>query len=139
MTFAAAAIGLFFIYFLLGGLIFLFVPALLKKKWGKGFIFYGVIIALLLQIVLAVDAHVFSLYRFHVNLAMLDLFVNGGGQIISFSTATILSIVLEVVVLLFFSAAAVILAFSFAKKREGTYPSLTSIRRFPVRACCPQP
>ena len=31
MTFAAAAIGLFFIYFLLGGLIFLFVPALLKK------------------------------------------------------------------------------------------------------------
>ena len=115
MTFAAAAIGLFFIYFLLCGLIFLFVPALLKKKWGKGFIFYGVIIALLLQIVLAVDAHVFSLYRFHVNLAMLDLFVNGGGQIISFSTATILSIVLEVAVLLFFAAAAVILAFSFAQ------------------------
>lgn len=115
-TFAAAAIGLFFIYFLLGGLIFLFIPALLKRKWGKGFVFYGVIIALLLQIVLAVDAHVFSLYRFHVNLAMLDLFVNGGGQIISFSTATILSIVLEVAVLLFFSAAAVILAFSFAKK-----------------------
>lgn len=115
MTFAAAAIGLFFIYFLLGGLIFLFVPALLKKTWGKGFIFYSVIIALLLQIVLAVDAHVFSLYRFHVNLAMLDLFVNGGGQIISFSTATILSIVLEVAVLLFFAAAAVILAFSFAQ------------------------
>lgn len=115
VTFAAAAIGLFFIYFLLGGLIFLFVPALLKKTWGKGFIFYSVIIALLLQIVLAVDAHVFSLYRFHVNLAMLDLFVNGGGQIISFSTATILSIVLEVAVLLFFSAAAVILSFSFAQ------------------------
>ena len=115
VTFAAAAIGLFFIYFLLGGLIFLFVPALLKKTWGKGFIFYSVIIALLLQIVLAVDAHVFSLYRFHVNLAMLDLFVNGGGQIISFSTATILSIVLEVAVLLFFAAAAVILAFSFAQ------------------------
>ena len=69
----------------------------------------------MLQIVLAVDAHVFSLYRFHVNLAMLDLFVNGGGQIISFSTATILSIVLEVAVLLFFAAAAVILAFSFAQ------------------------
>ena len=115
MTFAAAAIGLFFIYFLLGGLIFLFVPALLKKTWGKGFIFYSVIIALLLQIVLAVDAHVFSLYRFHVNLAMLDLFVNGGGQIISFSTATILSIVLEVDVFLFFAAEAVILAFSFAQ------------------------
>ncbi|WP_303963755.1 sulfatase-like hydrolase/transferase [Succinatimonas hippei] len=115
VTFAAAAIGLFFIYFLLGGLIFLFVPALLKKTWGNGFIFYSVIIALLLQIVLAVDAHVFSLYRFHVNLAMLDLFVNGGGQIISFSTATILSIVLEVAVLLFFSAAAVILSFSFAQ------------------------
>ena len=115
MTFAAAAIGLFFIYFLLFGLIFFFVSALLKKTWGKGFIFYSVIIALLLQIVLAVDAHVFSLYRFHVNLAMLDLFVNGGGQIISFSTATILSIVLEVAVLLFFAAAAVILAFSFAQ------------------------
>ena len=115
MTFAAAAIGLFFFFFLLVGLIFLFVPALLKKTWGKGFIFYSVIIALLLQIVLAVDAHVFSLYRFHVNLAMLDLFVNGGGQIISFSTATILSIVLEVAVLLFFAAAAVILAFSFAQ------------------------
>ena len=128
MTFAAAAIGLFFIYFLLGGLIFLFVPALLKKKWGKGFIFYGVIIALLLQIVLAVDAHVFSLYRFHVNLAMLDLFVNGGGQIISFSTATILSIVLEVVVLLFFSAVAVILAFSFAKKsRKVIYFAVIAI------------
>ena len=128
MTFAAAAIGLFFIYFLLGGLIFLFVPALLKKKWGKGFIFYGVIIALLLQIVLAVDAHVFSLYRFHVNLAMLDLFVNGGGQIISFSTATILSIVLEVVVLLFFSSAAVILAFSFAKKsRKVIYFAVIAI------------
>lgn len=128
MTFAAAAIGLFFIYFLLGGLIFLFVPALLKKKWGKGFIFYGVIIALLLQIVLAVDAHVFSLYRFHVNLAMLDLFVNGGGQIISFSTATILSIVLEVVVLLFFSSAAVILAFSFAKKsRKVIYFTVIAI------------
>ena len=128
MTFAAAAIGLFLIYFLLGGLIFLFVPALLKKKWGKGFIFYGVIIALLLQIVLAVDAHVFSLYRFHVNLAMLDLFVNGGGQIISFSTATILSIVLEVVVLLFFSAAAVILAFSCAKKsRKVIYFAVIAI------------
>lgn len=127
-TFAAAAIGLFFIYFLLGGLIFLFIPALLKRKWGKGFVFYGVIIALLLQIVLAVDAHVFSLYRFHVNLAMLDLFVNGGGQIISFSTATILSIVLEVVVLLFFSAAAVILAFSFAKKsRKVLYFAVIAI------------
>ena len=127
-TFAAAAIGLFFIYFLLGGLVFLFIPALLKRKWGKEFVFYGVIIALLLQIVLAVDAHVFSLYRFHVNLAMLDLFVNGGGQIISFSMATILSIVLEVVVLLFFSAAAVILAFSFAKKsRKVLYFAVIAI------------
>ena len=116
VTYAAASIGLFFIYFFLGALIFLFIPSIVKKDLGKGFIVYSAFIALLLQVILAVDAHVFSLYRFHINLAMLDLFVNGGGQIISFSLATIFSIVLEVAVLLLYALAVAIIALVFTKK-----------------------
>ena len=55
------------------------------------------IISFLLLLILAIDAHVFYLYRFHLSVAMLELFFNG--QIISFSSSMKLSITIEAVLL----------------------------------------
>lgn len=97
-TFTCAAVGHFFLYFFLVALVFIF-PVLLLRKKGKGIgvgrYVYAALVVALAQIVLATDAQVFSLYRFHLSYAMLDLFINGGGEVISLSADTWWSIALQ--------------------------------------------
>lgn len=120
--FYLAAIGHFCLYFLIGTLV-LIGPLLFFKKKLKIFSFaYMVLVAALLHIVLAVDAHTFSLYRFHLNFAMLDLFFNAGGQVISFSSETIVSIAIEVAVIIVYAALAVGLSALIAFKGFKTRP-----------------
>lgn len=110
VTYALAAIGHFCLYFLIGTFILILLPSLFKKKSSLLFVLWCVIVLTLMQIVLAVDAHVFSLYRFHLNYAMLDLFFNAQGQVISFSSDTTFSILLEVVAIIVYCALALGLA-----------------------------
>lgn len=117
ITFSSAAVGLFFLYYFLGSLLLIFPIAAFKKSRGPIFLLYCALIIALLHIILAVDAHVFAIYRFHVNLAMLDLFVNSGGQIISFSTGTVLSIVFESALLVIYSLLSVALSFYLTEKK----------------------
>ncbi len=107
VDFYLAAIGHFCLYFLIGTIV-LIGPLLFFKKKLKFFSYaYMVLSAALLHIVLAVDAHTFILYRFHLNFAMLDLFFNAGGQVISFSSETIVSIVAETAAILVYASLAV--------------------------------
>mgnify|MGYP003374852903 CR=1 FL=1 len=81
-------------------------------------VFLGFIFLIIPILILAVDAHVFYLYRFHLNLAMLDLFFNGNGQIITFSFGMIVSIVLEVVILFTLVLFVSLVAFIAQRKRN---------------------
>lgn len=117
ITFAAAALGHFFLYFFVAGTV-LFLPLLaLKKQISLLSFLYIFICVLLLQLVLAVDAHVFTLYRFHLTMAMLDLFFNAGGEVISFSFSTYVSIFMEAAVLLVYALAATALALYCSRRR----------------------
>ncbi len=116
-VYTAAACGHFFLYFCIAALV-LFVPLLcFKKQISKLNFIYLLLVTLALELVLAVDAHVFALYRFHVNLAMLDLFFNAGGEVISFSAATYASIFIELGLILLYALASVSLALLFSRRR----------------------
>ena len=117
LVYSAAVLGHFFLYFLLAALI-LGVPLLLFKRHLSALNFlYLSAVALLCALILAVDAHVFVLYRFHLTLAMLDLFFNAGGEVIALSSATYTSIGIELGVIILYSAAATALALWLSFKR----------------------
>lgn len=109
VIYIAATVGHFFLYYFLGSLILIF-PFSYFKYQTKGFICYSTLILSLLSIILAIDANVYYLYRFHMNFAMLDLFLNGGGQIIAFSFEMIMSIVLEIALIVLYALATVLLS-----------------------------
>lgn len=113
-AYGLAAVGHFCLYFLLGALLLIFPVTLFKRKVTALFFTYCTVIVALMHIVLAVDAHVFALYRFHLTLAMLDLFFNTGGQVISFSFDTILSIAMEAGLIILYAVIATALAFLLA-------------------------
>lgn len=96
VTFFFASIGLYFFYFAFIPLILIFPVFSFKERIGKWRYLYAAAILSLLHIILSVDAHVFELYRFHINYAMLDLFFNAGGEVIEFSTDTWISICLQI-------------------------------------------
>lgn len=54
-------------------------------KWSRRAI---AIVAACALVLLLVDTFVYAQYRFHINFVVLDLFLNGHGQIISFSAGT---------------------------------------------------
>lgn len=99
VTFLCAAAGHFFLYFFLVALVLVTPVWLFVKQPGKIILLWTWLVVFLASLVLAVDAHVFALYRFHINLAMLDLFFNAGGEVIAFSVNTWLSIGLELILL----------------------------------------
>ncbi|MCR5084509.1 MAG: sulfatase-like hydrolase/transferase [Succinivibrionaceae bacterium] len=84
-----------------------------------GFIYLSLLTTLAF-IALATDAKVYSIWRFHLNFAMLDLLINGDGQIISFTPETIHSILIEAALVALASTAAVAAAlFLNARARVG--------------------
>ena len=60
-------------------------------------------VASLLLVLLIIDSFVYSQYRFHLNAIVLDLFIHGKGQIISFPLSTWLLVIFFFVVLWGFS------------------------------------
>lgn len=116
VAFAFAAIGHFFLYFALGALIFIFPVFMMKRKLGFGRFSYAALVLIILHIILATDAQVFALYRFHLSYAMLDLFINGGGEVISLSSDTWFSILFEAMGIVVYSVAVLGLAVFIAYK-----------------------
>lgn len=116
LTFISASIGHFFLYFTLGALLLVLPLQVIThhiKKWR--FVLAALFMALL-HIVLATDAKVFELYRFHINYAMLDLFFNAGGEVIQLSTDTWLTIGVQVLGCILYSALALALGILVVNK-----------------------
>lgn len=67
---------------------FLTLPILLVGRGGKWSRYVIAAVAGAVLIFLFIDTFVYAQYRFHINFIVLDLFLNGQGQIISFSTGT---------------------------------------------------
>lgn len=84
LYFYTAYFGNTFIYVFL--IFMLFVYPLVKwTKFKKLSIFVGGLLSVFMMIFLYADVRVHELYHFHINLAMLDLFFNAKGEVISFS------------------------------------------------------
>lgn len=78
--FANTALYTFLVYMLL------VYPFLKFTKYKRFSLFFGGGIAIFIMILLYADLKVFELYNFHINLAMLDLFLNANGEVIAFSS-----------------------------------------------------
>lgn len=116
-TFACAATGHFFLYFFLASLILIFPFFGFASKIGKWRLTWALVVISLLHIILATDAQVFALYRFHINYAMLDLFFNGGGEVISLSMDMWIDIGIKVALIIVYSL--VVLGFAFLLAYKG--------------------
>ena len=102
-------------------LLFLMVPGwpltklgLRKCAWGWAFavIFLGLVL-------LVADTFVFQQFRLHINLAMLELTLLGGGQIVAFSPVMLLEIAALTVIIAFVSL--VILKAAAGWSRKGRF------------------
>lgn len=69
-----------------------------------------------------VDFKVYSIYRFHLNFPMLDLFLNAGGDVISFSGTMWLTIAACCAVIALICAATVAAAFGIARRIPRRLP-----------------
>lgn len=109
-TYGAASIGHYFLYFALVSLLLIFPVFAFKQHIGKWRFIYATVILTLCHVVLATDAKVFELYRFHISYAMIDLFFNAGGEVIELSADTWISIAFQVAFCAFYSAIMLTLA-----------------------------
>lgn len=109
-TYGAASFGHYFLYFALVSLLLIFPVFVFKQHIGKWRFIYATVIITLCHIVLATDAKVFELYRFHISYAMIDLFFNAGGEVIELSTDTWISIGFQIAFCAFYSAIMLTLA-----------------------------
>lgn len=111
VAFYAASIGHYFLYFALFSLL-LISPIMLIKQEGmsKWRFVYGTAILSVLHIVLATDAQVYGIYRFHINATVLDLFFNGGNEVIKLGLETWLFILGKVALCVAYSALALFAA-----------------------------
>lgn len=109
-TYGAASFGHYFLYFALVSLLLIFPVFAFKQHIGKWRFIYATVIITLCHVVLATDAKVFELYRFHISYAMIDLFFNAGGEVIELSTDTWISIVFQIAFCAFYSAIMLTLA-----------------------------
>lgn len=113
-TYGAASFGHYFLLFALISLFLIFPVFVFKEHIGKWRFIYATTIITLCHVILATDAKVFELYRFHINYAMLDLFFNAGGEVIELSTDTWISIVFQVAFCAFYSAIVLTIAMFLA-------------------------
>ncbi len=90
------AFGHFFSISLIATIVFALIPNVLKLRktvLSIAFIVNGIILCLLLT-----DTFVYSQFRLHLNIAMLQMTFLGGGQIVSFSVLMILEIIALVLI-----------------------------------------
>jgi len=117
VSFYSAAIGLFFLLIFLYNLITILPVWLFSKSIGYLRIAYASLILAIAFIVLSVDAHTFHLYRFHLSIAMMDLFWHGGSEILEVSADMMLSIVLEIIGIVIYSVAVVLFSIYLTNKK----------------------
>ncbi|TQR41863.1 hypothetical protein DMB95_02825 [Campylobacter sp. MIT 12-8780] len=116
--FLCAGVAHFYLYFFLINLVLAYPLFLvLKNKMVLAF-FITCLINIFAHIILLTDAHIFYLYRFHLSFAMLDLFFNAGGEVISLSTQTVLAIIIKVLVIIFYVVFASLFALYLAQNKS---------------------
>ncbi len=125
LGFIAASVGHFFLIALLVNLVFVFIPALFRIK-SKLIYFVNFIILSLLFIFLITDTFVFQQYHFHVNLAMLDLFLNSDGEVITFGTSDKIKICLMVLGCLVYSFVTILIGIKVLPKFKKAVIALSS-------------
>lgn len=111
------ALGVFPLYGIVSLTVLLYPQLkLLKKSKAIYLKIAAVISSFLLLLILAIDAHVFYLYRFHLSVAMLELFFNG--QIINFSNSMKFTIAIEGVLLFSYVLLMVYLALKLSNSKK---------------------
>lgn len=120
LFFYGAFFGNTFMYCALG--LFLTVYPLFKFKAVKTATLGALVLCSAWFIFLWTDIGVFNLYHFHVNLAMLDLWVNAGGEVISFGLKDTLSIIGQALAMVLLAGVGVFLGLKVGPrfKRGGT-------------------
>lgn len=117
ISFYSATIGLFFLLFFGYSLITIAPVWLFPKSIGYSRIAYASLILTIAFIVLSVDAHTFQLYKFHLSIAMIDLFWHGGTEILEVSSEMKQSIALEIAGIVIYSIAVTLLSIYLTKKK----------------------
>lgn len=131
ITFYCAFISVFYFLSVLYNLILVF-PLLSFGKKNIGLIRIVIITVLLslFFILLGVDAHVYSLYHFHMNYAMVDLMINSKGQVIELSDETYISIALEIGGIILYTLLALIGALFLGKRYKTCKITLVMVLLF---------
>ena len=119
LIFISYTFGLFSLISLIVGTIFLTYP--LFKNLKKTSIGLFVLIDSLLLIFLISDSFVYPLYRTHLNFAMIQMTLFGGGRIVSFSWRMFGEIGLMILGILLFSYLFARLSFYFSQYRKSVY------------------
>lgn len=119
LTFGTYTLGLFCLITLFLGFVFLFYP--LYKNLRKVSMATFVLIDSLLLTYLFSDSFVYPLYRTHLNFAMIQMTIFGGGRIVSFSPQMIGEITLIVGGIVILSYCFARLSLYFSKYRRTTY------------------
>ncbi|HAR80048.1 MAG TPA: hypothetical protein DCR21_04375 [Succinivibrionaceae bacterium] len=119
VSFYSAAAGLFFLLSFIYCLLLIAPIWLFPNKIGWKRICYAVLLLTVAFICLAVDAHTFWLYRFHVSIAMLDLFWHGGSEILEVSSEMASSIAIEIVAIILYAILISCVSLFLAKHRFG--------------------
>ena len=118
--FLSLASGQFFVFGLLVGLCLIFPVAHFFKR--KTTLVWSWLLSSLILTAIVSDTFVFQLYRFHLNWAMVDLFINGGSEVIHFSLDMWIQILLLVAGILVGSAALVWVTNFLANKTWRVWP-----------------
>lgn len=111
----------FFLLSLLINGIFVFGLGYLLRRQSLLSLWAALVNGVLLVAIVA-DTFVFDLYRFHLNFAVLDLFINGGGEVIKFSFGMWVQIWLIVAGVGLFTTALVYLANRISRSQRRALP-----------------
>ena len=118
--FLSLASGQFFVFGLLVGLCLIFPVAHFFKR--KTTLVWSWLLSSFILTAIVSDTFVFQLYRFHLNWAMVDLFINGGSEVIHFSLDMWIQILLLVAGILVGSGALVWVTNFLANKTWRVWP-----------------
>lgn len=119
LIFVSYTFGLFSLVSFMAGMIFLIYP--LFKNLKKTSIGLFILIDSLLLIFLISDSYIYPLYRTHLNFAMIQMTLLGGGRIVAFSPRMLGEIGLMIVGILVFSYLFARLSFYFSRHRKTVY------------------
>ena len=116
-TFYLAAVGHFFVLSALVALILIAPLCVWWRQWSKVRLSYALIILVLFNGLLAIDAQVYALNHFHFTPTVFELFVHRGEPLSTLSLDLWLSILWRLVVLVLYSAAVLLISWQLARRK----------------------